>query len=631
MEETQKDLYSLSVNKLSEDLIDGIINENPDSFSLIIVDSYTAKILTNYTTMTDILNKGIFTVESIYKPRQQYNKYHAIYFISPTKKSTDLLKKDFDKKILYNKIHIFFCHRCPDEILNNLITKEIISRCLTCKEFNLSYFTTSNNVFDLGFKSGLKIFKTLNNIKSNLIQSIADRLSTVCATLNIFPYIQYQKNSQLCCELKEKLEPILQKIGNLKNFERKGILLITDRSFDARTPFLHDYSYESLIYDFLNVSEERFIEINGKKYKLSYKDDLWMNYKKMHIAEVFENLSKDFDDFQKSDLSKLRNSDNLESFEDMQNALKNMNVYKLKSDQLSMHIKLAEEVNKLYKGNKIYDIIELEQDIVTGENEKGKILNRDIFKNFTLLKSTIENQRDDIIRILLILFCSMSISEKDFNVLCGKLNQNEELIFRNLSILGIEKNNDNKTERREGINTKRDKIYSNNLINKKMKYSTLRAAGQFELLIEKASCFQLDLKDFPMDEYKGELPKINKKFGMKNLFSKNKEDDEEKKNFGTLIFFNIGGLCRNEIYALEKLEKNGFLNHNLIIGSTSIFNAKEYMNQLMNIDNDFSKEIANDTLSDDFNNNNNNNNILNESNSNSDSSRREIFLDIIDK
>ena len=149
----------------------------------------------------------------------------------------------------------------------------------------------------------------------------------------------------------------------------------------------------------------------------------------------------------------------------------------------------------------------------------------------------------------------MSISEKDFNVLCGKLSPNEELIFRNLSILGIEKNNDNKTERREGINTKRDKINSNNLINKKMKYSTLRGAGQFELLIEKASCFQLDLKDFPMDEYKGELPKIKKKFGMKNLFSKNKEDDEEKKNFGTLIFFNIGGLCRNEIYALEKLVK----------------------------------------------------------------------------
>ncbi len=152
MEEIQKDLYSLSVNKLSEDLIDAIINENPDSFSLIIVDSYTAKILTNYTTMTDILNKGIFTVESIYKPRQQYKKYHAIYFISPTKRSSDLLKLDFDKKILYNKIHIFFCHRCPDEILNNLISTEIISRCLTCKEFNLSYFTTSNNVFDLGFK-----------------------------------------------------------------------------------------------------------------------------------------------------------------------------------------------------------------------------------------------------------------------------------------------------------------------------------------------------------------------------------------------------------------------------------------------------------------------------------------------
>ena len=139
-----------------------------------------------------------------------------------------------------------------------------------------------------------------------------------------------------------------------------------------------------------------------------------MNYKKMHIAEVFENLSKDFDEFQKSDLSKIRDYDNLDSFEDMHNALSNMSTYKLKSNQLSMHIKIAEEINKLYKENKIYDIIELEQDIITGENEKGKILNRDIFKNFTLLKSTIENQRDDVLRILLILFCSMSISEKDF-------------------------------------------------------------------------------------------------------------------------------------------------------------------------------------------------------------------------
>ena len=627
MEQSQKDLYSLSVNKISEDLIDGIIGENPDSFSLIIVDSYSAKILSNYTTMTDILNKGIFTVESIYKPRQKFIKYHAIYFISPTKKTVDLLKKDFEKKILYNKIHIFFTHRCPEEILNNLISKEIINRCLTCKEFNLSFLTTSENVFELGFESGLKIFKCSNEIKLNLIQSIADRLSTVCATLNIYPYIQYQNNSELCVELKNKLEPILKQLSQIKNYPRKGILLLTDRSFDAVTPLLHDYSYESLIYDLLKVSQEKFVEVDGKKYKLSNKDDLWRKYSKMHIAEVFENLSKDFDDFQKSDLSKIRDYDNLDSFEDMHNALSNMNTYKLKSNQLSMHIKIAEEINKLYKENKIYDIIELEQDIVTGENEKGKILNRDIFKNFTLLKSIIENQREDVLRILLILFCSMSISEKDFNVLCGKLNQNEESIFRNFSVLGIEKNTENKTERREGINLKRDKINSNNSINKKMKYSTLRGAGQFELLVEKASNFELNLKDFPINEFNGELPKINKKFGMKNFFGNKKEDEEEKENFGNLIFFNIGGLSINEICAIGKLEKNGLLNHNLFIGSTNILTAKNYMEQLEKIDNDYSKEIGNDTL-----NNEMSGSIgLNESNSNSDSSKKEIFLDIIDQ
>ena len=160
-----------------------------------------------------------------------------------------------------------------------------------------------------------------------------------------------------------------------------------------------------------------------------------------------------------------------------------------------------------------------------------------------------------------------------------------------------------------------------------MKYSTLRGAGQFELLVEKASNFELNLKDFPINEFNGELPKINKKFGMKNFFGNKKEDEEEKENFGNLIFFNIGGLSINEICAIGKLEKNGLLNHNLFIGSTNILTAKNYMEQLEKIDNDYSKEIGNDTL-----NNEMSGSIgLNESNSNSDSSKKEIFLDIIDQ
>jgi hypothetical protein len=126
------------------------------------------------------------------------------------------------------------------------------------------------------------------------------------------------------------------------------------------------------------------LKINNKKIVLSDDDELWHNYKLLHIAEVFQKLSKDFEDFQKSDLSKIGKNSSSDSFSDMANALTNMSSYKIKTNQLSSQIHMAEELNKIYKANHIYELIELEQDIVSGVNDGGKINNRDIFKTFTI-------------------------------------------------------------------------------------------------------------------------------------------------------------------------------------------------------------------------------------------------------
>jgi len=65
MELVEKSLRNLTTNRLIDDLIENSLQLAQDSFTLIIVDSYSAKLLSNYLTMTDILNKGIFSVESI--------------------------------------------------------------------------------------------------------------------------------------------------------------------------------------------------------------------------------------------------------------------------------------------------------------------------------------------------------------------------------------------------------------------------------------------------------------------------------------------------------------------------------------------------------------------------------------
>ena len=599
-------LKTLANSRITVDLLESSILDCQKScpFTILVVDNYSAKVLSSYLTMSDLLNRGIFTVELITNKRKKFPNYGVIYFISPTIKSINCLIEDFsnEKSPTYKIIYLYFTHRLPEELMEKLVTKEFIKRTVLFKELNLSFFTREDVFFDFGWESGLKIFSCEEDKEAKLIQSLADRLFTVLTTLNIHPYIQYQSNSKLCTQLSEKIEDFFSKNRFCKNLKKEGILLLTDRSIDATSPLLHDYNYRVLCYDLMNVKNEK-ISLNGKKISLSDEDELWHSYKLLHIAEVFHKLSKDFEEFQKSDLSKVGNTSEMDSFSDMANALAHMSSYKLKTNQLSNQIHLAEELNKKYKSNHIYDLIELEQDIVSGENDGGKINNRDIFKKFTITKSKLTNQREDFIRILLTLYTSLSIGEKDFNVLSGKLTEEEEAIIKNLGYLGINmKNEENKKIERRKVNLIRDKVsLVGENISKQMSYSSLRSAPNISVIVEQASNYLLDKDKFPFRNWdKGDMPKFEKKFGTRNLFGGNDNNSGDLSEMEPLIIFNIGGLSHNEIASLEKLQKNNVVNHRIYIGTTCVLNATEYINQLKQIKKDYIKEIGADCLDDEM-------------------------------
>ena len=42
--------------------------------------------------------------------------------------------------------------------------------------------------------------------------------------------------------------------------EPRGTLVLMDRTFDLATPLIHDYTYESTVYDYLEVSEDGSLE-----------------------------------------------------------------------------------------------------------------------------------------------------------------------------------------------------------------------------------------------------------------------------------------------------------------------------------------------------------------------------------
>ena len=598
-------LKSLANTRISVDLLSSTIEniQKTCPFTILVVDNYSAKVLSSYLTMSDLLNRGIFTVELITNKRNRFPNYGVIYFISPTQKSISKLIEDFSnlKRPKYNRAYIFFTHRLPENLLEMLVTDGVIKRTVVLKELNLSFFTKEENVFDFDWESGLKIFNCSEENQNKMLQSICDRLFTVLTTLNIHPYIQYQGSSHLCKILGQKIEDIFTNNKFCKNLKKEGILLLTDRSIDVTTPLLHDYNYRSLIYDLMEVKNNT-INLNNKKIVLSDDNELWKNYKLLHIAEVFQKLSKDFDDFQKSDLSKIGKNSNMDSFSDMANALTNMSSYRIKTNQLSSQIHLAEELNKIYKNNHIYEIIELEQDIVSGVNDGGKINNRDIFKNFTITKSKLNNQREDFIRILLTLYTSLSIDEKDFNFLSGKLTEEESGVLGGMTKIGFNPQSSGKKNERRKNNIIREKIsLVGEKIAKKVTFSSLRSSPNIAILAEQASNYLLDRDQYPYINWDREdLPKVEKKFGTKNLFDTDSNKEADLSELEPMIVFNIGGLAYNEITSLEKLQNNNTINHRIYIGSTGVMNAKEYMKQLREINDEFSKEIGKDCLDDEL-------------------------------
>ena len=596
-------LKSLANTRITVDLLESSILNCQKScpFTILVVDNYSAKVLSSYLTMSDLLNRGIFTVELITNKRNRFPNYGVIYFLSPTQKSISALVSDFSdlKKPKYKQVYIFFTHRLPENLLEMLVTDGIIRRTVLLKELNLSFYSKEDIVFDFEFESGLKIFNATQDNQNKILKSICDRLFTVLTTLNIHPYIQYQANSKFCTILSDEIEDIFIKNKFCKNLKKGGILLLTDRSIDVTSPLLHDYNFRALVYDLLEVKNNT-LNINNKKIVLSDDDDLWHSYKVMHIAEVFDKLTKDIAEFQKSDIAKVGNASNMDSFSDMHNVLNNMSSYKLKSTQLSNQLHLAEELNKKYKNNHINEIIELEQDIVSGENDGGKINNRDIFKNFTITKSKLTNQREDFIRLLLTLYTSLSIDEKDFNFLSGKLSEEESGVLRGLIKLGFDPKSSGKKNERRKTNLIREKVsLVGENISKKITYSSLRSSPNITILAEQASNYLLDKDQFPFRNWdKGDLPKKEKKYGTKNLFDTSSNKEADLSEMEPLIVFNIGGLAHNEISSLEKLQKSNVINHRIYIGSTDIINASEYMKQLREIDKIDDLAIGKDCLDD---------------------------------
>ena len=549
--EYKNSLKNISFNHLMKDLIEDTIKNNSEEslFTLLIVDKFSSEILSSFLKVSDLLNKGILSIELINNKRNKFPNYNAIYFLSPSNESCNLLVNDFNDldNPSYNKIFLFFTHKLPEDLLEKITTEGIIQHTVLIKEFNLSFTIYDENIFNLNFKSGLKIFKLNFDEEEKMIKILSHRIFTVLSILNIYPFIQYQNDSKLCLKLGNELQFILDNNNILNNKKKESILLLTDRSIDSSSPLLHNDNYLSLCNDLLNIKNMNNIEVNKDTIiKLSKEDELWNKLKLMNISSVFDELLKYFEIYKNKDnnnLSFIEMINYLKELINRQNQNCKLNISKV--ELLINQLYLAEKIKNKYKDNNIHELIEFERNFLLNE------INSDIISKIFEIKKNIS--KEDYLRLLLILYINNNNTFKDiFNEerIKNDISKEENNIFNNLKY--IIKNNTND-----------DKLIINDEYESKLL-----------LTIKKALKFSLNEKNFP-------------------FINHSKEEIKLSSESFPLIVFNIGGISYNEMASVQKLSYN-----KLFFGSTNIINANEYINHLKNIEEENKKDIKIDCLED---------------------------------
>ena len=579
-------IFKETLNKLKEKCI-------------LIVDKRGSYFLNNYFTVSELINLGIISVESIYFIRKPYQNHEALYIISACKESINNMSDDFietkEKKPLYKSCHVFTLDELNEELMNLILTKKHLLKYIkTLKQIMIDYIPIDKNIFTFGNDRNFNsLFNLYDFEKDPITNDISiSKLLTVCECLDNYPNIAYFSPDKNCKLIAEKVKSGLKKYySKKKNIKRNGILLIVSRFLDFLAPIQFGLNYQHLLLELLKKKDDKYFnkvsikDENNKTEKeiiLDYKKDIYNKYKNLPIYDAIKKCDEDFRNFTKSDVGKMHKINEDKNI-DLAFALKNVPKYHHYVESYSEQIKLSSEIDKRAKKRNIMSLLDIQQKVISKINEKGKkIPEKDIIALIKDNKGLFS--QSDLMRLLCLIKYSyprINIDDLISNIESNniKFKENDKNIINFFDKKKCLLNTDVIDQLEQSLVSYRTKNYNQtkeDLENKNDKSYPYIKESKFTTLCEMCSKNELPKTFFSYVEKPENLPqKVKINLG---LFGSKQEDDNDSNQ--NLILYCIGGLSNFEVASMEQGLEIGQWGLNLILGANKIYNYKEFFGEI---------------------------------------------------